>query len=85
MTDRPGWMPSDEEIAGILEVWGHEAARAIARLIERTALKAQIEVMSEWADHGDFHTGPPRRADEPCRACSKMKYLHARLAELEKP
>jgi len=86
--DHPSYMPSDEEItrefyATFRDRMDWQSSGRLHRLIERACLKAAVKVMSEWADHGDFHDGPPRRANEPCRACEELRRMQARLAELE--
>lgn len=59
----------------------HEETR-LRRLIERAALKAQIEALTSPMREHDWDGW---RCSTKCPACNALSSIRARLAELEKP
>lgn len=94
MSDRPSWMPSDEEIiktagrtnkimrAGPVDSSDNMLVRGsepIRRLIERAVLKAQIAEQENW----NRCSGEDYHAAGLCIKCGRIKELRDRLAEPE--
>lgn len=90
MSERPSWMPSNEEIASafygtLQDRMDWKPSERIHRLIERTSLKAQIEALEEDGDCVCPVRDFPRlsHAVQGCAVCLKLESIRARLAELE--
>jgi len=94
VSDRPSWMPSDEEIERAFldtEADWHYTIEPVRRLIERTALKAQVNALEDvirWEEtwptpYKDF-ANPARERIVPVDDILKVAaHLRARLTELE--